>query len=139
MISFVKYHGTGNDFILIDDRKTLLEFNTEAIRNLCDRRFGIGADGLIQLRNKNGYDFEMLYYNSDGLPGSMCGDGGRCVTAFAHSLGLIKDHANFYAYDGVHEAKLVSLNPVVVSLHMNDVKNIESNNEFIFMVYIYLQ
>ncbi len=133
MISFIKYHGTGNDFILIDDRKTLLELKSEAIRKMCDRHFGIGADGLIQLRDKKGYDFEMLYFNSDGQTGSMCGNGGRCATAFAHSLGLIQNHAKFIAFDGAHEAKIISQKPYIVNLHMNDVMNIEINNEFIYM------
>ena len=133
MISFVKYHGTGNDFILIDDRQTLHELSAETIRKMCDRHFGIGADGLIQLRNKKGYDFEMLYYNSDGLTGSMCGNGGRCATAFAHSLGLINDRSKFIAFDGPHESKIVSFNPYVISLHMNDVQNIENNSDFIYM------
>lgn len=133
MINFIKYHGTGNDFILIDDRHSLHELKTDAIRKFCDRRFGIGADGLIQLRNSKGYDFEMLYFNSDGMPGSMCGNGGRCAIAYAHSLGLIKDSSNFTAFDGPHKAKIISLNPYVISLHMNDVRNIESNQEFIFM------
>ena len=133
MISFIKYHGTGNDFILIDDRKTLLELKSEAIRKMCDRHFGIGADGLIQLRDKKGYDFEMLYFNSDGQTGSMCGNGGRCATAFAHSLGLIQNHAKFIAFDGAHEAKIISQKPYIVNLHMNDVMDIEINNEFIYM------
>ena len=133
MISFIKYHGTGNDFILIDDRQSLHELKTETIRKMCDRHFGIGADGLIQLRNKEGFDFEMLYFNSDGFPGSMCGNGGRCATAFAHSLGLIKEQANFIAFDGPHEAKIISKNPYIVSLHMNDVSNIESNSDFVFL------
>ena len=133
MITFVKYHGTGNDFILIDDRYSLQSLSSEVIRKLCDRHFGIGADGLIQLRNKDGFDFEMLYYNSDGLKGSMCGNGGRCITAFAHSLGIIKEKAIFSAFDGTHEAKIISGNPYIVSLHMNDVTEIEDNSEFIYL------
>lgn len=133
MIPFVKYHGTGNDFILIDDRQSLHSLDTQLISKLCNRHFGIGADGLIQLRNKKKFDFEMLYYNSDGLPGSMCGNGGRCIIAFAHSLGMIKDNAIFSAFDGTHEAKIISLDPYVVSLHMNDVSEIENNPQFIYL------
>jgi diaminopimelate epimerase len=130
---FVKYHGTGNDFILIDDRRSHYEIDAGTIRKMCDRHFGIGGDGLIQLRNNVEFDFEMLYYNSDGLPGSMCGNGGRCAMAYAHSLGIIKEYARFKAFDGIHEAKIISKNPFVVSLHMNDVTNIEINPGFIFM------
>ncbi len=133
MISFIKYHGAGNDFIIIDDRQTRFEFKSDYIRKMCDRHFGIGADGLILLRNKEGYDFEMLYFNSDGLPGSMCGNGGRCAAAYSHSLGLTGKLAIFTAFDGQHEAKIVSLNPYVVSLRMNDVEHIENNQQFIFM------
>lgn len=133
MIAFVKYHGTGNDFIIIDDRQTRYDLKAGTIRKMCDRHFGIGADGLIQLRNKEGYDFEMLYFNSDGSPGSMCGNGGRCVAAYSHSLGLTGNIIRFTAFDGLHEAKIVSLNPYVVRLHMNDVEQIENSQEFIFM------
>ena len=133
MIPFVKYHGTGNDFILIDDRKSKYDFKKEDIRNFCDRHFGIGADGLILLRNSNKYDFEMLYYNSDGLEGSMCGNGGRCVTAFAHTLGMIDTKAKFSAFDGVHESQIISVKPYVIKLHMNDVKTIEKNPDFVFL------
>ncbi len=133
MISFFKYHGTGNDFILIDDRKNNYTLSKEIIFRLCDRHFGIGADGLILLRNHSQFDFEMLYYNSDGLPGSMCGNGGRCCVAFAHSLGMIKEHTRFTAFDGPHEAKILSVTPYIVRLHMNDVHDIETGNDFIFL------
>jgi diaminopimelate epimerase len=133
MITFVKYHGTGNDFILIDDRKTMHQLSAEQIKSLCDRHFGIGADGLIQIRNKKDYDFEMLYYNSDGQVGSMCGNGGRCAVAFSHSLGLIKENATFLAFDGNHRAKVVSQNPYIVKLEMKDVTKIEKTGEAIVM------
>jgi len=133
MITFFKYHGTGNDFILIDDRKSRYRFSNEAIAKLCDRHFGIGADGLILLRDKQGYNFEMLYYNSDGLPGSMCGNGGRCCVAFAHSLGLLNETAKFIAFDGKHEAQVISSVPYVIKLQMSDVDKVESNNEFVFL------
>jgi diaminopimelate epimerase len=133
MMTFTKYHGTGNDFILIDDRITKLNISPENIKKLCNRHFGIGADGMILIRNKMGYDFEMLYYNSDGLPGSMCGNGGRCSVAFAHTLGIIKDKTVFVAFDGVHEAVIISAEPYVVKLHMNDVREIEKGTDFYFL------
>jgi diaminopimelate epimerase len=133
MIHFVKYHGTGNDFIIIDDRKTRLDLSKGEIQHLCDRHFGIGADGLILIREKSDFDFEMLYYNSDGLPGSMCGNGGRCSVAFAHSLKLINMKADFIAFDGPHEAIINSSNPYEIKLHMNDVNNVERNDDFIYM------
>ena len=85
-ITFHKYHGTGNDFIMIDDRLNNFPLSTEQVRKLCDRHFGIGGDGLIRIVKKDGFDFEMVYYNSDGNFGSMCGNGGRCAVAFAHTL-----------------------------------------------------
>ncbi len=101
-IPFVKYQGTGNDFILIDGRFT--EYSLD-VAKMCDRRFGIGADGLMILKLTEGYDFEMIYYNSDGNLSSMCGNGGRCIAHWAHSLGLSKDgRLSFYAPDGAHEA-----------------------------------
>jgi diaminopimelate epimerase len=124
-IPFIKYHGTGNDFIMIDDRLNTLALTTEDVRKLCDRHFGIGGDGLIRIVNKDGFDFEMVYYNSDGNFGSMCGNGGRCAVAFAHSLKLIKEDTNFLAYDGPHEAILVSKAPMIVKLKMADVLSVQ--------------
>lgn len=124
-ITFHKYQGTGNDFIMIDDRMNSLPLTTEQVRNLCDRHFGIGGDGLIRIVNKDGFDFEMIYYNSDGNFGSMCGNGGRCAVAFAHYLKLIKEDTSFLAYDGPHEAILVSKAPPVVKLKMADVLGIQ--------------
>ena len=123
--TFYKYHGTGNDFIMIDDRLNKLSPSTETVRMLCDRHFGIGGDGLIRIVKKDGFDFEMVYYNSDGNLGSMCGNGGRCAVAFAHFLKLIKDETNFLAFDGPHEAILVSRSPKIVKLKMADVLSIE--------------
>ena len=119
-MTFHKYHGTGNDFILLDDRSE--QFNAHdqpRIAALCHRRFGIGADGLILLRNKAGYDFEMVYFNADGLPSSLCGNGGRCIAAFAKHLGVIENEAHFLAVDGPHEARISA--DGMVQLKMPDV------------------
>lgn len=132
-ISFYKYQGTGNDFILIDNRKNILpKPSSEIISKLCDRKFGIGADGLMLLQEKEGYDFEMVYYNADGNLGSMCGNGGRCVTAFANFLGILKDQkAYFLAVDGPHYAQLPSDD--YVELKMIDVSTSDYNPNYIFL------
>ncbi|ALW85074.1 diaminopimelate epimerase [Hymenobacter sedentarius] len=119
-MTFHKYHGTGNDFVIIDDRNRQFdETNHARIAHLCHRRFGIGADGLMLLRNLAGYDFEMVYFNADGRPSSMCGNGGRCLVAFAKFLGVIQDTAQFLAVDGPHEARVES--DGTVRLKMQDV------------------
>ena len=106
-ISFYKYQGTGNDFVMIDDRLDLFpEKDLSLVQKLCDRKFGIGSDGLILIRNKEGFDFEMVYFNADGSQ-SMCGNGARCAMAFSKFLGIIENKATFYAIDGVHEAEIV--------------------------------
>lgn len=123
-IQFYKYHGTGNDFIMIDDRLNKLTPSVEEVQLLCDRHFGIGGDGLIRIVKKDGFDFEMIYYNSDGNLGSMCGNGGRCAVAFAHFLKIINEETNFLAYDGPHEAIVLSDSPMNVKLKMADVLNL---------------
>lgn len=126
-IDFHKYHGTGNDFILIDNRTgTYDKITHKQIRMFCDRRFGIGADGLMLLNEKKGYDFEMIYFNSDGHLGSMCGNGGRCIVKFAYSAGIHKDDYRFLASDGEHIARLD--NKWMVSLKMKDVNQIASRH-----------
>lgn len=128
-INFYKYHGTGNDFIMIDDRENVLDLSVAQVRSLCDRHFGIGADGLIKILFKNGFDFEMVYYNSDGNLGSMCGNGGRCAAAFVQHLGMIESEASFSAYDGPHFASIISVSPMMVKLKMNDVSNVSKEGE----------
>jgi diaminopimelate epimerase len=124
-LSFSKYHGTGNDFILIDNREGKYSSLTEKqIELLCNRRFGIGADGLIFLENVSDADFKMIYFNSDGRVSSMCGNGGRCIVAYAKSLSLIKGVTKFIAIDGVHEAIIESSNPIIVKLKMKDVNEV---------------
>lgn len=129
---FYKYQGTGNDFILIDNRdKTFVQTNETTIARLCDRKFGIGADGLMLLQKKEGYDFEMVYYNSDGRTSSMCGNGGRCIVAFAHFLGIIEQQAHFLAIDGDHDALLSSSN--YVELQMGNVDGVEVQDTFYYL------
>ena len=123
IIEFYKYQATGNDFIIIDDRKNTFDVKDhDLIAALCERRMGIGADGLILLRNHADLDFEMIYFNSDGHESSMCGNGGRCIVSFAQMLEIIADEANFLAIDGEHNAKI---NVDGVYLQMQDVKKIE--------------
>lgn len=129
---FYKYQGTGNDFILFDDREnTFDERNESLIAQLCDRRFGIGADGLMLLRKETGYDFRMVYVNSDGKPSSMCGNGGRCISRFAHDIGAVNQNdIRFMAVDGPHEALI---GPKTVKLKMKDVSLVEKGNGFFFL------
>ena len=122
-IEFFKYQGTGNDFILLDNRQSIYdEITTEQVKEMCDRHFGIGADGLMLLNNKEGYDFEMIYFNADGKAGTMCGNGGRCIVKFAALLGIKKSKYFFLATDGVHEAE-IDLDKEV-RLKMKDVNNV---------------
>jgi diaminopimelate epimerase len=129
-IKFYKYQGAGNDFILVDNRgKNAVDHHNPAmIARLCDRRFGIGGDGMMFLQEKTGYDFEMVYYNADGQPSSMCGNGGRCIVAFAKFLGVIGSETNFLAVDGPHHAK-ISASGDWVSLQMIDVNEINRDGE----------
>lgn len=129
---FFKYQGAGNDFILVDNRVAgINHHDPRLIASLCDRHFGIGADGMMFLQLKEGYDFEMVYYNADGQPSSMCGNGGRCIVAFAHFLGIIDLDTTFLAVDGPHYAK-ISETGDWVSLKMNDVSEItEDGNAFV--------
>ncbi len=130
-LHFYKYQGTGNDFIIADNRKNEYSGLTATqINHLCNRRFGIGADGLMLLNEKPGYDFEMKYYNADGKEGSMCGNGGRCITKFAYHLGIHRDMYRFLATDGSHDAEIDI--DGIVSLKMKDVQNIRKfHNDYI--------
>lgn len=129
---FYKYQGTGNDFVMIDNRDLTFPKNSqELIRHLCDRRFGIGADGLILLENHETTDFKMVYYNADGNESTMCGNGGRCLVSFAKALNVINDTCNFLAIDGMHYAT-IDLDGIV-SLQMKNVSKIDYENNRIFL------
>ena len=122
-MKFHKYHGTGNDFILLDNRDKSITLSAYDVRQLCDRRFGIGADGLILLNPSEQADFEMVFYNSDGSTDTFCGNGGRCIAAFAHHLGIMGEKGYFLASDGVHQAEIISKpnqNETVVRISMKD-------------------
>ncbi|MGY0392079.1 diaminopimelate epimerase [Bizionia sp. KMM 8389] len=121
--TFYKYQGTGNDFVMIDNRQQIFnKKNTKLIKRLCDRRFGIGADGLILLENHESLDFRMVYYNADGNESTMCGNGGRCLVAFANFLGIVDTSAEFMAVDGKHRAIIT---PDYIKLEMQEVSELE--------------
>ena len=131
MITFYKYQGTGNDFIMIDNRlKSFPKYDLNNVKKLCDRKFGIGADGLILIENHNDCDFEMVYFNSDGSQ-SFCGNGSRCAVAFAKHLGIIQNETKFLAIDGMHEATIKLGGEV--RLKMNPVNEIEKGNDYFFI------
>jgi diaminopimelate epimerase len=124
---FYKYQGAGNDFVLIDNRDQHFQYkDNQIVLHLCDRRFGVGGDGLMLLQNHPDYDFEMLYFNADGNLGSMCGNGGRCIVAFAKQLGIITSETNFLAVDGPHYAK-ISAAGNWVELQMIDVQELQKD------------
>ena len=129
-LKFYKYQGTGNDFIMIDNRNEIFPVSQTYIEHLCHRRFGIGADGLILLQNDPEYDFRMVYFNADGREGSMCGNGGRCTVRFAEDLGIFKHETKFIAVDGKHTAQA---NKEVISLKMGEVLSLERHTEYDFM------
>ena len=131
-LEFYKYQGTGNDFVMIDNRSNIFpKENTQLVAHLCDRRFGIGADGLILLDSDTDTDFRMVYYNSDGNLSSMCGNGGRCLVAFAKKLNVIQDETTFIATDGLHYATVAA--DGIVSLQMIDVAEIKNTAEYSFL------
>ncbi|GAA3517679.1 diaminopimelate epimerase [Aquimarina addita] len=132
-LTFYKYQGTGNDFVIIDNRQSIVTKNdTKLFKRLCDRKFGIGADGLmlLELPENDEDDFTMVYFNADGNESSMCGNGGRCLVAFASFLGVIKDKATFTAIDGKHYAVIKD---GLVQLQMQDVSTIEEYDSHLFL------
>lgn len=129
-LHFFKYQAAGNDFIIIDNRTTRRGFSADEIGRLCDRRFGIGADGLMLIEDQPEGDFTLHYYNADGTR-SLCGNGCRAAVQFASSIGLIRDRAVFSAFDGIHEAEIIE--PGLVRLKMNDVKEIIRKGEDFFL------
>ena len=124
ILHFFKYQGCGNDFIIFDNRKGKIHLSKAQVKALCDRHFGIGADGLMLLERQNSADFKMVYYNSDGNKSSLCGNGSRCITVFAQQLGIIKNKAHFLAADGEHHCVIKGKE---VALKMNDVTVIEKH------------
>lgn len=128
---FYKYHGAGNDFIIINNFTEQFVENKQFIQHLCHRRFGIGADGLMLLNKSEKFDFEMKYFNSDGLEGTMCGNGGRCIVAFAKKNKLINNFTKFQAIDGQHEAYIFDNN--IVKLKMSDVESIKNIDKNYFL------
>ena len=131
-VEFFKYQGTGNDFVILDNRDNKYdELTTKQVKHICDRRFGIGADGLILLSNKKYFDFQMVYYNADGNESSMCGNGGRCLVKFASHLGMLKSTYHFVAIDGKHEAE-IGMNGIV-RLKMQNVYSVEIHSGHVLL------
>lgn len=128
-LNFYKYQGTGNDFILFDNRNNEIKtLSIETIKKLCNRKFGIGADGVMLLNLIPDFDFEMVYYNADGKPSTMCGNGGRCLVRFAKDLGIRKENYHFLAVDGPHEAT-IDLDDII-RLKMQDVKDVDAHGNY---------
>lgn len=130
-LTFYKYQGTGNDFVIIDNRTLFFpKDDAKLVSSLCDRRFGIGADGLILLENDPTEDFKMVYFNADGNQSTMCGNGGRCLVAFAKHLGIIDRETSFNAVDGLHTAHIEKDS---VSLQMTDVSEVNNKPNSFFL------
>jgi diaminopimelate epimerase len=129
-IHFYKYQATGNDFVMIDNRSSKLSFTKDQIGKICDRKFGVGADGLMLIEIDRSSDFNLVYYNSDGSQ-SLCGNGSRAAVKMASALGMVNGKAKFNAYDGIHDAEL--LPGGIVKLRMNNVDTVKKidNNFFI--------
>lgn len=131
-VDFFKYQGTGNDFVILDNRDNIYDdLTTAQVKQLCDRRFGIGADGLILLCSHEHFDFEMIYFNADGHQGSMCGNGGRCLVNFAYQQGIHKSTYHFIAIDGEHEAEIDM--DGTVRLKMQDVDQVEYHSSHVLL------
>ena len=130
-VDFYKYQGTGNDFVIFDNRNGFFpKENVSLIEKICNRRFGVGADGLMLLEDAEGFDFKMVYYNADGFPGSMCGNGGRCLVSFAHSLELFDRETRFQAQGELYRAQI---HKNKVSLNMVDVDQLKASDGHIFL------
>jgi len=130
-LAFTKYQGTGNDFIMIDDREETFELTNNAfIAQLCHRRFGIGADGLILLRNHKDADFEMIYYNANGYLTTLCGNGSRCAVQFANHLGLVNNSCRFMTVQGILSA---TINDGLLEINMPDVQTVENHQHHYFL------
>jgi len=134
-IKFFKYHGAGNDFLMIDNRDRVFVPNRNLIDFLCSRHFGVGADGLITLQNSQQHDFKMHYYNADGNESTLCGNGGRCISSFARMLGIIEKTTVFEAIDGIHEAIILNHKKEedLVKLKMLDVCQIETSFDYFIL------
>ena len=118
-LDFYKYEGTGNDFVIVDNRELIFQkYDKILIQNICDRKKGVGADGLILLENHDELDFSMIYFNADGSESGFCGNGSRCITHLSNNLNIINDNAKFNAIDGIHESKITNGR---ISVKMNDV------------------
>ncbi|MDA9262119.1 diaminopimelate epimerase [Flavobacteriales bacterium] len=129
-LKFHKYQGTGNDFVMIDNRESVFDKNNlKLVSHLCDRKFGIGADGLILIENHDKVDFDMIYFNADGTK-SFCGNGSRCAVAFAKYLNIIESKTTFNAIDGIHEA---IINEGIVELKMGNVGQVEKGDDYFFI------
>lgn len=130
IIDFHKYQGAGNDFVLLDNRNKSIVITNAQIATICDRKFGIGADGLILLEDATDVDFNMIYFNADGNEGSMCGNGGRCIAAFAYKLGVAPKQMTFNAIDGKHAAMINDDGTVSLSMkNVDTVKKLDDHYE----------
>jgi len=134
---FHKFQGNGNDFILLDNRNNNFDLTAAQVQKICDRRFGIGADGLMLINVSAKYDFKMVYYNSDGNISSMCGNGGRCIAAFSKFIGLVGDEMIFEAWDGLHkaiiESEIIAGKIWDVRLQLADVVDVDKNEDYYFL------
>ena len=130
-VKFSKYQGTGNDFILIDNRKQNIQLDQPTVAQLCNRKFGIGADGLMLLELAPDADYRMVYFNSDGNLSTLCGNGSRCMAAFAHQLQVIGKQAKFLAADGMHDIQIN--NDTSISLKMGDIRHVERGEDYFFL------